>query len=278
MTDGNTTTQNFVLATAPTSACPADTTQADFQTGVQTNVDLVTSPGDVTLSNAPTLDQSNTAGTTTGTSFSTASWGGQTFIPAVTGQLVKVDVQLFCSGCTGTIPNLTLSIRSTSGGLPTGADLATATIPGFSNGAGVYYTANFGSPPTLTSGTQYALILRPVANPSVGGYFWIRSSPSTYANGQRVISTDNGATWTADSTRDFNFRAYMFAGYQASGNQVSSVKDSNPPVNFTTQWTTLSWTASTPANTTLKFQVAASNSLFGPFNFVGPDTTAAARP
>src|SRR5258706_4327708 len=67
----------------------------------------------------------------------------------------------------------------------------------------------------------------------------------------------------------------MFAGYQASGNQVSSVKDSNPPVNFTTQWTTLSWTASTPANTSLQFQVAASNSPTGPFNFVGPDTTAA---
>ena len=114
---------------APTSACPTDTTQADFQTGVATNVDLTTSPGDVILLNAPALDQANTAGTTTGTSFGTTSWGGQTFIPAVTGQLVKVDVQLFCSGCTGTTPNLTLSIRNTSGGLPTGADLATRNHP-----------------------------------------------------------------------------------------------------------------------------------------------------
>jgi uncharacterized repeat protein (TIGR01451 family) len=274
VTDGNTTTQNFSLGTAPTSACLADTTQADFQTGVVTNLDLTTSPGDVILLNAPVLDQSNTAGTTTGTGFSTASWGGQTFIPAVTGQLVKVDVQLFCSACTGTTPNLTLSIRSTSGGLPTGADLATATIPGFSSGSGVYYTGSFGAPPTLTSGTQYALILRPVANPSPGGYFWIRSSPSTYANGQRVISTDNGATWTADSTRDFNFRAYMQTGFAASGNLVSGLKDSNPPVGSVPTWTTLSWTATVPANTTLRFQVAASNSATGPFNFVGPDNTA----
>ncbi|HZF08262.1 MAG TPA: carboxypeptidase regulatory-like domain-containing protein [Thermoanaerobaculia bacterium] len=275
VTDGNTTTQNFSLATAPTSACPTDTTQADFQTGVTTNLDLTTSAGDAILLNAPTVDQSNTAGTTTGTSFGTASWGGQTFIPAVTGQLVKVDVQLFCNGCTGTTPNLTLSIRNTSGGLPTGADLATATIPGFSNGAGVYYTGSFGSPATLTSGTQYALILRPVATPSVGGYFWIRSSPSTYANGQRVISTDNGATWTADSTRDFNFKAYMQTGFAAAGNLVSSTKDSNPPVGSTSFWTTISWTATVPANTTLQFQVAGSNSATGPFNFVGPDTTAA---
>jgi uncharacterized repeat protein (TIGR01451 family) len=274
VTDGGTTTQDFSLATAPTSACPTDTTQADFLTGVGTNVDLTTSPGDVILLNAPNLDQSNTAGTTTGTSFGTTSWGGQTFIPAVTGQLVQVDVQLFCSGCTGTTPNLTLSVRSTSAGLPTGADLATATLTGFSSGAGTYYTITFGSPATLTSGTQYALILRPVANPSVGGYFWIRSSPSTYANGQRVISADNGATWTADSTRDFNFKAYMQTGFAASGNLVSSLKDSNPPVGQTTNWTTLSWNASTPANTAISFQVAGSNSSTGPFTFVGPDNTA----
>src|SRR5207244_9217669 len=40
-------------------------------------------------------------------------------------------------------------------------------------------------------------------------------------------------------------------------------------------WTTLSWSATTPANTTVKFQAAASNSAAGPFNFVGPDGTAA---
>src|SRR5205085_520690 len=178
VTDGGTTTQNFALTAAAANACPTDTTQADFLTGVSSSsLDLNTSPGDVTLSNAPTVDQANTAGTTTGTGFGTPNWTGQTFIPTVTGTLVKADVQLFCSGCTGTTPNLTLSVRNTSAGLPTGADLATATIPGFSSGAGTFYTATFGSPATLTAGTQYALILRPVANPSPGGYFWIRASP-----------------------------------------------------------------------------------------------------
>ena len=273
VSDGGTTTQNFSLTGAAANACVTDTTQADFLTGVPTNIDFNASPGDVTLANPPTVDQSNTAGTTTGTGFSVTSWGGQSFIPAITSTLTKVDVQLFCSGCTGTTPNLTLSVRATSGGLPTGADLATTTIPGFSSGSGTYYTAAFGTPPALTAGTQYALILRPVVAPSVGGYFWIRSSPSTYANGQRVISTDNGATWTADSTRDFNFRTYMQTGYTASGDLVSAVKDANPVQDYTATWSTLSWNAATPANTALRFQVAASNSVFGPFNFVGPDTT-----
>jgi hypothetical protein len=273
--DAGTTTKNFSLTGAASNACPTDTTQSDFLLGVPSaSLDLSTSPGDVTLSSAPVLDQSNTAGTATGTSFGTTSWGGQTFIPAVTGTLVKADVQLFCSGCTGTTPNLTLSVRNTSAGLPTGADLATATIPGFSSGSGIYYTVTFGAPATLTSGTQYALVLRPVATPTAGGYFWIRSSPSTYANGQRVISTDNGATWTADSTRDFNFRAYMQAGFAASGNLVSGVKDANPAPGAVPNWTTLSWTATTPANTAVKFQAAGSNNVNGPFNLVGPDTTA----
>jgi hypothetical protein len=272
--EGGTALQNFALAAAPASGCPTDTTQSDFQRGVPTNLDLTTSPGDVKLSNAPALDQQNTAGTTTGTSFSTTSWGGQTFIPAVTGQLVQVSVQLFCSGCTGTTPNLTLSVRATSAGLPTGGDLAATTLPGFSSGAGVYYTVSFGAPATLTSGTQYALILRPTANPSVGGYFWIRSSPSTYANGQRVISTDGGVSFTADSTRDFNFKNYMQTGYAASGTQVSGVVDANPGAGRTANWSTLSFTAATPANTGVKFQAAASASPFGPFSFVGPDGTA----
>jgi hypothetical protein len=122
VTDGGTTTQNFSLDSAPTNACLTDTTQADFQTGVPTDVDLLTSPGDVTLINIA-VDQQNTAGTTTGTGFGTPAWTGQTFIPAVTGQLLRAEIQLFCNGCGATPPDLTLSVRATAAGLPTGADL-----------------------------------------------------------------------------------------------------------------------------------------------------------
>jgi uncharacterized repeat protein (TIGR01451 family) len=182
---------------------------------VATNVDLTSSPGDVILVNALTIDQQNTAGTTTGTGFGTPNWTGQTFIAGVTGLLVKADIQLFCSGCGATPPNLTLSVRATSAGLPTGADLASATIPGasFASGAIVLFTATFGAPIALTSGTQYALVLRPVSVPAGSGYFWIRSSPSTYASGSRVLSADSGGTWSADTTRDYNFKTYMQTGF-----------------------------------------------------------------
>ena len=55
-----------------------------------------------------------------------------------------------------------------------------------------------------------------------------------------------------------------------SGTFVSSVKDAKPAAGTTPTWTTLSFDATTPANTAVAFQVAASNSVAGPFTFVGP--------
>ncbi len=284
VTDGNTTTQDFSLGTAPASACLTDTTQNDFLRGVATAADPNASPGDVLLLNAANIDQQNTTLGNSGVGITTTTWGGQTFTPAVTGQLTRIDVNLFCSGCTGTTPNLTLSIRATSGGLPTGADIASATITGFNSGASAFYTANFGSPPTLTAGTQYALVIRPTANPSPGTYALTRSGTSTagadvYAGGTRVSGATSGTVWsiplTGGVSTDAGFKTYMNTGFAATGNLVSSLKDSNPPTGFTPVWTTISWNDSTPANTSLQFQVAGSNSVNGPFNFVGPDNTSA---
>lgn len=271
-----TTVKDFALTSAPASACLVDTTQPDFQLGVFSNLDVNTTPGNVTLLGSA-VDQSSTGGTTTGTNITATGWGGQTFTAGVTGTLVQADtIQLFCNACTGTTPNLTVSIRNTSGGLPTGADLTTATIPGFSAST-PSFTVTFSPLIGLTSGTVYALLVRPVANPSLGtGYFWIRSSPGTYANGQRVTTGDSGGSWAADSTRDFNFRTIMQQPtFATSGNIVSGVKDANPTPPQFARWNSLSWTATVPANTTLRFQIAGSNNPGGPFNFIGPDGSAA---
>src|SRR5581483_11632137 len=109
-----------------------------------------------------------------------------------------------------------------------------------------------------------------VSAPAGSGYFWIRSSPSTYANGSRVLSADSGATWSADTTRDFNFRTYMQTGFSPSGTFTSSVKDANPATNFNATWTTISWTADTPSGTSINFQVAASKIQTVPSTLLGP--------
>jgi len=279
--DSAITTQNFSLTVAPTSACLADTTTADFQNGVPTSVDLTTSSGDVILLDAPAVDQQNTTLGNNGVGITTTTFGGQTFTPAVTGKLAKADINLFCSGCSGTPPNLTLSLRATSGGLPTGADIVSATIPGFLSGAAVFYTGTFASPPTLTAGTQYALVIRPNTTPT-GTYAITRSGTSTlgadvYAGGTRVSGATSGTVWsiptTGGVTTDAGFRVYIDTGFTASGNLISGAKDANPAAGQVPRWLTLSWTATTPANTTVQFQAAASNSIDGPFSFIGPDGT-----
>lgn len=277
--DAMTTTQNFSLTAGPITDCLVDTSQADFQTGLATNVDLNTSSGDVTLLDAPNVDQQNLSVTSSGFGVNSTAWAGQTFTAGLTGLLTRVDLDLFCSGCTGTTPNLTVSIRATTGSpaVPTGADLAVATIPGFNSGAGGFFTANFSTPATVTTGTRYAVIIRASANPSAGTYAYVVSSANPYANGQRVTSGNSGATWTADVTsggRDLGFIVYVKTGFAASGNLVSGTKDANPAMGLVPRWTTLSWTASTPANTSVQFQAAASNNIDGPFDFVGPDGTA----
>lgn len=284
ITDGGTTVKDFTLTAAPQAACLTDTTQADFQMGVGTNVDLITSPGDVLLADPDNPDAQNQTVTTSGFGFNSTAWAGQTFQPIVSGNLVRVDLNLFCSGCTGTTPNLTVAIRATTGtpALPTGADLATGTIPGFNSGSGGFFAATLGTPLAVTAGTTYAVIIRATANPSAGTYAYVCSctSPNSnpYAPGQRVTSANSGGLWTADVTsggRDLGFITYINSGFAPAGDLVSSLKDGNPsPGNFV-DFTTLTWTATTPANTAVRFQVGMSDSEFGPFDFVGPNGTAA---
>ncbi len=276
---GGTAVKDFALPMAPATGSFVDTTQADFSIGNPVKIDLATSSGDLQLSRR-NLDQFNASLGSSGVGITTTTWGGQTFTPSVTGFLTRADIALFCSGCTGTTPNLTVSVRATSGGLPTGADLATATITGFSYGGTVFYAANFAAPVSLNAGTVYALVIRPTANPSPGTYALTRSGSSTtgqsvYAGGTRLSGATSGTVWSIPLTggvnTDAGFRTYMTT---ASGTFVSSVKDYNPSSFVSPEWTTLSWTAGLPASTTLQFQVAGSNNPAGPFNFVGPDTTA----
>ena len=270
---GMTPMQNFMLSSAPAPTCLTDTTQADFEGGTLTNVNVTTSPGDVTLSgNIPTLDQQNTNVTASGATFSTTTWVGQTFTPSVTGQLTSVDVDLLCSGCTDTTPDITVSIRASTGNAPSGDDLATATIPGFSSSTPTFYTATFATPATLTAGTIYSIVVRAESDPSLGTYGYVFSGGSTYPSGRRATSINSGSSWTGQ-TNDIGFKTYMLAGYAPSGNVVSSLKDANPG-SATPKWTTISWNITTPADTNITFQAAASNSPAGPFNFVGPDGTA----
>jgi hypothetical protein len=277
--DGGTTTDDFSLVAAPASGCLRDTTLADFLTGVP-RVDLLTSNGNAILLKPSRVDQVNTTVSSGAIGITTTRWGGQTFTAGLTGRLTRADLNLFCVyNCSGSFPSLTLSLRATSGGLPVGPDIASATIPGFNSAGGRLFAATFSSPPMVTAGTVYALIIRPVTDPSISLYAMTRSATNVYGGGQAVWSGDAGGTWTAPATggqtTDAGFKTYVQTGYAAAGDFVSAVKDANPGPSSTAIWSTLSWTGSVPAPTGLQFQVAASNSAAGATQFVGPDGTAA---
>src|SRR6266542_3034042 len=281
VSDGNTTTRNFSLTAAAASACLTDTTQADFQTGVPTNTDLTTSAGNVILLNAANIDQhADDNGFGSGYGFSSTSLLGQTFTAGVSGQLAKVDAFIFCFGCSGTNPDMTLEVRTTSGGQPVmtaGGLLASSTIPGTSSGSGGFFTFPYSTPPTLTAATQYGIVIRLVSDRTTGTQAWLSSSGDVMAGGRRVTCSTSACSDPVgqNSNSDLIFKSYMRSGFAASGDFVSSVKDANPAAGFAPTWTTLSWTsAALPSGTVLKFQAAAGNNVNGPFNFVGPDGTA----
>jgi uncharacterized repeat protein (TIGR01451 family) len=270
--DSATTTQNFSLSAAATSGCLVDTSQADFQAGIPTGTDAATTAGSVILATSVGLDAQSTT-ETQAFGFSNTSWFGQTFTPTVSGKATKVELDLFCSSCTGTPPNVVISIRNAASNLPTGADLASASIPFSNSGSGGFYTATFSSPATLTAGTQYAIVVRMAAAYATGTPAYVTSTSSAYAGGRRTTSSTSGTSWTG-TTPDTSFKVTMNSGFKTSGDFVSSLKDANPAAGSTANWGTFSWTTTTPASTTLKFQAAASNSANGPFSYVGPDGTA----
>lgn len=124
-------------------------------------------------------------------------WYGQTFAASGSYTTTGVKLKMLRVGLPGTV---TVSIRATSAGKPTGADLASGTTDGDtlpSSGSGTWREITFGSPLALTSTTVYAIVVRA---PSAGGVGQVRwrcdFNPSEYDGGAAVISDDSGSSWT----------------------------------------------------------------------------------
>lgn len=270
-------------APVPRSDCFVDTSRTDFDTGQATGLNLAASPGDVRLlsSGDPRPDQQATMLSGFGFLVTATSWRAQVFKAGVTGDLLAADLNLFFNGPFGTQPALTVSLRAASGGLPTGPDLASATLGGF-NGAW-WAPVTFPSPATLQAGAEYALVLRPVANPGAGAYYWSLNTADTYDEGAHVVSEDSGGSWAVPTGNDpydhwdLAFRTLMRPAPPDAygvGTLTSTLKDSVMAPGGTVRWGNLSWTATLPAGTSIRFQVAGSDSGAGPFDYVGPDGTA----
>lgn len=142
-----------------------------------------------------------TSNTTTDTISSTTAWRAQTFTPSSAAQdnVGGVTINITNSVLSGTMQ---CAIYATSGGLPTGAALGTATaLTSFASGD---LTFSFSTPVSVTAGTTYAIVVWLSAY-TAGNFAWNYQNTNPYSGGQRCTSSNSGGSWTGDSTSDYRF-------------------------------------------------------------------------
>ena len=137
-----------------------------------------------------------------------SGWVGQTFSPTATHTISRIKLELSKSGSPST---MTCSLRNTSGGLPSGADLTSATIS--SSGVSTSLTWIWIDLPDwgpLTAGTQYAIVCGCPDCNLMRNYNWgsDASSPA-YAGGTGIASGDGGKNWITGA-RDLMFEEWGY--------------------------------------------------------------------
>jgi hypothetical protein len=128
-----------------------------------------------------TLDQQYTVASGTGTLVEGVNQAAQVFTAGLTGQLDQIDVRILNRTSTG--PDLTMTLKATTAGVPTGSALATSSLArSGTSGSYAWLSFTFSSPITVVSGTQYAIILSTTATTGTG-YGTEAGSTSLYSGG-----------------------------------------------------------------------------------------------
>ncbi|ACZ61394.1 hypothetical protein [Dehalococcoides mccartyi] len=150
----------------------------------------------------PVIDQSWLQNDDNQEAVTTTTWKAMTFTPATNHTIRGVRLALYGSS----VGSITVSIRATSGGLPTGGDLCSGPLDGSQlNGTfdGKVYDISLGVGTALTAGTVYAIVVRTGS----GTLNW-RSSAAGYDRGNKCSSTNSGGSWTTDATRELLFQEF----------------------------------------------------------------------
>lgn len=162
-------------------------------------------------------------------------WDSQTFTVGSIAHSVT-SIYMYLSKFGSPTGNLTVSIRATSSGLPTGLDLTGGQINSSTlSTSGAWYQISVPEYP-LTANKQYAVVLY---DPSDTTYNIPQDYPTgdTYSGGTQCYSSNSGSSWTSLSSYDLEF--------QISGNPVNassystvtvSSRNYNTNANFITQW------------------------------------------
>jgi hypothetical protein len=102
---------------------------------------------------------------------------------------------------------------------PTGGDLASGTTDGDTLSQAPTWEEReitFGSPYALTSGTEYAIIVR-ATSALYNTVYWNVDYENNYANGVRFTSSDSGSSWSEDTGNDCWFKTKAAAVIKEDG-------------------------------------------------------------
>jgi hypothetical protein len=134
----------------------------------------------------------------------------QTFTTSEAYTITQVQLEIR-QQFAGDYGNLRVSIKATSAGEPTGADLASVDQDpsGLGTSNGVWETFVFDTPYALSDATQYAIVVGITAD-NIGDGIWWRadSSSPSYSGGQTWVTEDGGSNWTGYSSIDQMFRTF----------------------------------------------------------------------
>lgn len=145
-----------------------------------------------------------------------ARWAAQTFTPDTNHIVTSVKLLLYRNNSPGTV---TVSIRATSAGLPSGIDLASGTTTGNNLATADPYEwreITFSSGALVVAGTIYAIVVRATGGDSGNNLYWrYDGSDAGYTDGHSAFSTDSGSTWPHSLTDDYMFEEW--GGPQGAG-------------------------------------------------------------
>ncbi|MEM3737554.1 MAG: hypothetical protein QXJ75_05675 [Candidatus Bathyarchaeia archaeon] len=134
----------------------------------------------------------------------------QTFTPSYNSKLFKARIQVYSYGNNGAY-SITMRVKATdTSGKPTGSDLASATVTAPSSSGYHWLTFTFASPPTLSGGTKYALVVDRNSSLPYDLCWLLHSSYGAYGGGSAGYSTD-GSTWNMSVYDDHVFETYKTA-------------------------------------------------------------------
>ncbi len=165
----------------------------------------------------------------------TNGWKAQTF--NTTSQYIVGQVRIWGRGIGNGGGTITVSIRATVAGLPSGADLTSGTIAASSFPSSNGLVSVNVTPLLLSNATQYAIVIGNSGGDLANYVMWRADATApAYGGGTYCSSGDFGGTWASDAGKDFYFvvRSCPFALYvdDALGafvDAVVTVPDSSTP-------------------------------------------------